>query len=245
MNPVSTQTAAPFRACSKHESRDQALLLRRIPFSESSLILHLLTRDHGRITLMAKGARRANNRLRPHLTQLTPLAVCWVGGHRGMGTLTNINRGNELLPPSHHLEGLEILALAAKLFRDGDQHGFDESRRALHLLATYPQPQAGAIAASWLLLQQAGLIGSLEHCWHCAADTAPLRWFEGCCLCTHCTPAQCGDIIPPLLQQLITRKTDHNKEGVHNNIWNSNTIRSGSMMIAQLIQTIHQQGAHI
>jgi len=220
------------------ESRDQALLLRRIPFRESSLVLHLLTRDHGRIALMAKGARRASNRLRPHLTQLTALAVRWVGGARGMGTLTDINRGAELLPPCHHLQGLELLALAAKLFRDGDQHGFNESRAALHRLAQHRQPEAGLIAASWLLLQRAGLIGSLDHCWCCSNNSAPLHWVDGCCLCHHCNPAQRGDTIPISLQHLLTGHTLADAQAA----WNQTTLHLGETMITQLQQTIHQQG---
>jgi len=220
------------------ESRDQALLLRRIPFRESSLVLHLLTRDHGRIALMAKGARRANNRLRPHLTQLTALAVRWVGGARGMGTLTDINRGTELLPPCHHLQGLELLALAAKLFRDGDQHGFNESRAALHRLAQHRQPEAGLIAASWLLLQQAGLIGTLDHCWRCNATDSPLRWIEGAYLCRHCHHSQQGDTIPTALQRLLTGHILADPQAV----WEKKTVYLGETMITQLHNLIPQQG---
>ncbi|MDX8412923.1 MAG: DNA repair protein RecO [Mariprofundales bacterium] len=220
------------------ESRDQALLLRRIPFRESSLVLHLLTRDHGRIALMAKGARRANNRLRPHLTQLTPLAVRWVGGVRGMGTLTDINRGDELLPPSHHLQGLELLALAAKLFHDGDQHGFDESRAALHRLAQHCQPEAGVIAASWLLLQQAGLISTLDHCWHCSDAVSSLRWIEGSYLCHHCHRSQQGDTIPTALQRLLTGDILADPQAA----WEKNILYLGATMIRQLQQRIPQQG---
>ncbi len=228
------RATSPVITRSKQESCDQALLLRRIPFRESSLVLHLLTRDHGRITLMAKGARRASNRLRPHLTQLTPLAVRWVGGARGMGTLTDINRGRELLPPSHHLEGLQLLALAAKLFRDGDPHGFHESRGALQLLARYPQPDAGLVAASWLLLRQAGVISTPDHCWQCGDDTLPRHWVSGQLLCRRCNLGSRGEAMDPALTQLFTGSPSR---------WDGATIHRGEAIIAQLHQQIHQQGA--
>jgi len=38
------------------EIRDDALLLRRIPYGDTSFIIHVLTREHGRISLMARAA---------------------------------------------------------------------------------------------------------------------------------------------------------------------------------------------
>ena len=40
---------------------DRALLLRRFPYGESSLVLHVLTRAHGRLALLAKGAYRPSS----------------------------------------------------------------------------------------------------------------------------------------------------------------------------------------
>jgi DNA repair protein RecO (recombination protein O) len=42
--------------------RDTAILLRRHPWAESSLVVHALTRHHGRVALLAKGAYRATSR---------------------------------------------------------------------------------------------------------------------------------------------------------------------------------------
>ncbi|HKI61379.1 MAG TPA: recombination protein O N-terminal domain-containing protein, partial [Mariprofundaceae bacterium] len=49
------------------ELNDAALLLRRIPYSETSLVCHFLTENHGRIVLMARGARRAKSAFRASL----------------------------------------------------------------------------------------------------------------------------------------------------------------------------------
>ncbi|MEQ1893151.1 MAG: recombination protein O N-terminal domain-containing protein, partial [Planctomycetota bacterium] len=40
---------------------DRGLLLRRFPYGESSLVLHVLTRTHGRLALLAKGAYRPSS----------------------------------------------------------------------------------------------------------------------------------------------------------------------------------------
>ncbi len=44
--------------------RDEALLLRRLPYGDTSLVCHFFTRRGGRIGMMAKGARRPNSSLR-------------------------------------------------------------------------------------------------------------------------------------------------------------------------------------
>ncbi|MDQ6950594.1 MAG: recombination protein O N-terminal domain-containing protein [Mariprofundales bacterium] len=181
------------------ESRDLALLLRQIPFRESSLVLQLLTQSHGRIALMAKGIRRANHRLRPHLAPLSPLTLRWVGGSRGMGTLTDLARGKALLPPSHHLAGMELLALSGKLFRSGDPHGFPETIAAIARLAQSPDSILGSCRAGWLLLQQAGTVSSLDHCWSCGVElptTHHAHWQQQQCRCDQCCHPAAGASMP-------------------------------------------------
>ncbi|HXH64131.1 MAG TPA: DNA repair protein RecO, partial [Mariprofundaceae bacterium] len=117
------------------EIRDRALLLRRIPYGDSSLVIHLLTEHHGVLSLMARGARRAKSPLRAALEPLYALSVAWRAGRTGMGTLTDIERHEPLLPPALAGAGLQLVALAAALYREGDPHGFVELHRGLHLLA--------------------------------------------------------------------------------------------------------------
>jgi DNA repair protein RecO (recombination protein O) len=57
--------------------RDRALLLRRHPYGESSLVAHLLTRDHGRVQLVAKGAHRPTSRFAWTLDLFVTLEVEW------------------------------------------------------------------------------------------------------------------------------------------------------------------------
>jgi DNA repair protein RecO (recombination protein O) len=57
--------------------RDRALLLRRHPFGESSLVVHVATRDHGRIHLLARGAYRTTSRYFAILDQFDELELEW------------------------------------------------------------------------------------------------------------------------------------------------------------------------
>ncbi len=56
-----------------------AYLLHTRPFSESSLLLDMFTKEHGRLMLLAKGARRSNSRLRGVLFPFKLLLISWAG----------------------------------------------------------------------------------------------------------------------------------------------------------------------
>ncbi|TLS65964.1 DNA repair protein RecO [Mariprofundus erugo] len=170
------------------ELMDQALLLRRIPYSETSLICHFLTPAHGRVTLMARGARGAKSPFRATLAPLYRLHIRWRPGRSGMGTLLDAGRAGMLVDEAYMLDGLQLLAIASQLFQEGDPHGFSELSDAMTLLASRHQDE-GLCAAFWLLLDRAGLLGDLLHCWQCGeavADAALMAWKGAQLICSDC-----------------------------------------------------------
>ena len=64
-----------------------AYILHHRPFRDSSQILDILTRDHGKVALVARGSRGAKSRLRGVLRPFLPLRVSWVA-RSDLGTLT-------------------------------------------------------------------------------------------------------------------------------------------------------------
>jgi DNA repair protein RecO (recombination protein O) len=58
---------------------ERALVLRRFPWSESSLVVHVLTREHGRVNLLAKGAYRPKSRFFAVLDLFDELELVWTG----------------------------------------------------------------------------------------------------------------------------------------------------------------------
>lgn len=67
-------------------SRDQArwdaqpgFVLHSYPFRETSLVVETFTRDHGRVALVARGARRPRSSLRGVLLSFQPLLLSWTG----------------------------------------------------------------------------------------------------------------------------------------------------------------------
>lgn len=167
------------------EIRDNALLLRRIPYGDTSLIVHVLAGEHGRMPLMARGARRARSPFRAALVPLCELMIAWRPGRTGMGTLVDVERGEALLEEARGFEGLQMNALAAGLFREGETHGYAELKYALCLL-NERQGDSGLLAGAWNLLQQEGWLGPLDHCWHCARSANQLTWSNAELRCTAC-----------------------------------------------------------
>lgn len=55
-------------------------VLHGYPYRETSLIVDVFSRDHGRVALMARGARRPRSALRGLLMGFQPLELGWAGG---------------------------------------------------------------------------------------------------------------------------------------------------------------------
>jgi DNA repair protein RecO (recombination protein O) len=71
--------------------RDRALLLRRYPYSESSLVAQVCTREHGRVHLIAKGAYRPTSRYFAVLDYFDTLELEW--DHNPQRELSTLRSG--------------------------------------------------------------------------------------------------------------------------------------------------------
>ncbi len=102
---------------------EPAWLLHHRPWSETSRILELVTRDHGRVTLFAHGARRPKSPLRSVLRPFVPLLVSWSGRGDG-GTLTSAESAGPApaLAPAALLPGYYLNELLLKLLAREDRH---------------------------------------------------------------------------------------------------------------------------
>jgi DNA repair protein RecO (recombination protein O) len=139
----------------KRIADEPAYVLHRYDWSETSLILEVFTRHHGRVALVAKGAKRPTSSFRPVLLPLQPLSLAfggdgdirtlksaeWVGGHvmpTGEALLSGYYL-NELLmrltardDPHPHL--FEVYAAAVRLLASGDPEALQWALRAFELL---------------------------------------------------------------------------------------------------------------
>ena len=104
-------------------SLQAAWILHHYPYRDSSLLLEVFTREHGRIGLVARGARSARGRWRSQLQILRPLLLSWT--LRGeLGTLTGAEpRGAfEVLPGRQILCACYLNELLLRLLRRHDPH---------------------------------------------------------------------------------------------------------------------------
>jgi len=135
---------------------------------------------------MARGARRPKSAFRAELAELHALSISWRSGRTGMGTLTDARRGEMLLPELQMLDALELLAVASRLFPEGDLHGFDEVNQALACMAEQG-PATGLEMAVWHLFDKAGWLGNLSNCWQCGVQPASaMRWQQAQLMCEQC-----------------------------------------------------------
>ena len=95
---------------------EPAFLLHHRPWSDTSRMLELVTRDHGRLTLFARGARRANSALRAVLLPFQPILVSWSGRADG-GNLVSAELDGvpAPLPPARTLSAFYLSELMLRL----------------------------------------------------------------------------------------------------------------------------------
>jgi DNA repair protein RecO (recombination protein O) len=89
----------------KRVQQEPGYILHHRPFRDTSQILDLLTRDHGRIAVVARGSRGSKSRLAGVLRPFLPLRVSWVA-KSDLGTLT----GAEAAGPPAGLRGDALLS---------------------------------------------------------------------------------------------------------------------------------------
>lgn len=150
---------------SKRANEEPAFVLHRYDWSESSLILEVFTRHHGRIALMAKGVKKPTSQFRPVLLPLQPLALGWTG-EAEVRTLRSAQwQGGHVMPTGEALiSGCYLNELLMKLLARDDPHAslFDHYALAVQLLAERADAQQLILRAfELLLLREVGLLPDL------------------------------------------------------------------------------------
>ena len=115
-----------------------AYVLHLHPYSETSLVVDVFSRDHGRVPLLARGARRPRSAMRGMLMSFQPLELGWFGGGE-VKTLAKVEwlGGMPLLGGRCLLLGYYLNELLLKMLPREDAHAalFDAYAAALQALA--------------------------------------------------------------------------------------------------------------
>ena len=146
---------------------EPAFVLHRYDWSESSLILEVLTRHHGRIAVVAKGAKKPSSNFRPVLLPLQPLQLAF-GGDAEIRTLKAAEWvGGQVMPTGDALlSGYYMNELLLRLLARDDPHPplFDVYAAAVRVLASDAGDmlQPALRAFELLLLREVGVLPSLD-----------------------------------------------------------------------------------
>jgi len=97
-----------------------AFILHRREYQDSSLILELLTLDFGRVSLMARGARKRRDAA--HFQSFNRLSVGW-SGQSELKTLTQIDSQPLLIPSACYLAVFYLNELLLYLLAKHDEQG--------------------------------------------------------------------------------------------------------------------------
>jgi DNA repair protein RecO (recombination protein O) len=143
-----------------------AYILHSYPYRETSLILEVFSREHGRVAMIARGARRPKSALRGLLMGFQPLLLSWFGKHE----LRTLHRaewqgGQPQLGGTALLCGFYLNELLLNLMVRDDPHErlFDYYQLTLQRLAHEQDHAATLRCFEKHMLQELGYALLLEH----------------------------------------------------------------------------------
>ncbi len=166
--------------------RTEAIVLRSIRYGEADRILHLYTPNYGRLSAIAKGARRARSRFGARLEPFFHVRAMLHEGRSDLLTVTGVDTIAVHGGLRDHASTLDAAARAcdavSRLFETSDPHPevFRLLLNELALLesdAGHARPGNG-LAFRLKLLLAAGIVPQLGACAVCG-ETEHLRGFSG------------------------------------------------------------------
>jgi DNA repair protein RecO (recombination protein O) len=181
--------------------KSDATVLRKYDFSETSQILHLFTRDAGKVRLIAKGVKRKNRAFEGVPDLLDIGSACWIErrGRAGLSILTEWRQVRTFPGLRSDLEagycGLYLAELLDALTEEFDPHPalFDALPAALDSLTDPAGRTSAVLRWQGLLLREAGLMPVLGECVSCGREPdwdGPVHFSSGGggLVCRDCEP---------------------------------------------------------
>ena len=160
---------------------EPAYVLHSRPFRETSLIVEAFSRGHGRVAVVARGAKSSRSRWRNVLQPFRPLLLGWTQ-KSDLGTLTAADQVAS--PPALQGQalycGLYLNELLMRLLLRGDPHAevFERYRHALSELASESPPQPLLRLFEKHLLEAIGYAMLLDREADSGVDILPHGWYD-------------------------------------------------------------------
>lgn len=160
---------------------EPAYVLHSRSFRETSLIVDAFTREHGRVAVVARGAKSARSRWRNVLQPFRPLLLSW-NQKSDLGTLTAVDQVAS--PPALQGQalycGLYLNELLMRLLHRGDPHAevFERYRHVLSELASEASPQPLLRLFEKHLLEAIGYAMLLDREYGNGAEIRSRDWYD-------------------------------------------------------------------
>ncbi|MFN8496283.1 MAG: DNA repair protein RecO [Anaerolineae bacterium] len=197
--------------------RTEAIVLKRQDFGEADRLLTILTRERGKLRVIAKGARRTSSRKAGHVELFSQSQLLLAKG-RNMDIVTQAQvvtshptLYNDLL---RYTYASYMAEMVDKFLEEEDPHGevYDLLREGLAALVAEGSDAHLALLMRFFELRLLGLVGfqpSLFHCAHCgsplAAEDQYFSATAGGALCPNCRSFE-ADVVPlPLTTLKVAR----------------------------------------
>jgi DNA repair protein RecO (recombination protein O) len=182
--------------------KSTAIVLRVVEFSETSCVVTLFSRDFGKISALAKGARRPKS---PFEAALDLLAVCRIvflhKATDALDLLTEAKLERRFRAAGRDLTrlyaGYYLAELLRELTDEGDPHPalYDAADRALAALDDEVDAAALVLCFELTALRLLGHLPTLAECAACGeplprGERIPFGMLAGGVLCPQCRPGQ-------------------------------------------------------
>ncbi len=192
--------------------RDEGLVLRMRDYAETDRILTVLTPGHGKLSILAKAARRATSRFGGALDLANRLQVVYYVRRRGLHLLREVSLLESFPALREDLDRLEAalwgLALTDRVLpvESPDPASYARVRSYVACLAGGLDPSLGRAAFSLQLLVAVGHRPRLEGCLACGGQE-DLTWHpeRGGLLCRACGGGGAG--VPPKVWRSMSALT--------------------------------------
>lgn len=177
---------------------DQAVVLSRVDYSETSQIISFLTRVHGKVRAIAKGIKRGTKTRFAAGADLLDIGDIVVVTREerspGLATLTEWKHSRSLMGLRERLmriyAGQYCAEITAQLTEDWDPHPdlFDALTGALSALSDAEDVLESVVHYQVALLHAIGTLPRFDECVSCGreADISHFSSHEGGVICRHC-----------------------------------------------------------
>ncbi len=204
--------------------QSEALVLKTVDFSETSLVLTLLSREYGKIRALAKGGRRIKGPFESALDLMSQVLVTYIP-KRGdaLDLLTESKLVRRFRPTKENYGGMYagyyLIELLNEMTIEQEPMPelFDLAVGAMSQLIDGAPVMPTVMRFEWQLLEQTGHFPSLDLCVHCDGEIdltqhrIAFGHIDGGVVCPNCRPGtqQVSMVTPELIRAIRRWHGDH------------------------------------